>query len=146
MDLSSLLNQSWFLVKALDKTSEAFSKQLLSTMIAINMILIFNFYRFLAFFIGNYEYTSSMMIFITSYAFYKVYIISILLYFTIGSQFVVDQVQNLSRVLRHIAIDDNQKMVFDGKQKIKIKREEKNIIFHPSIFQGKYNQFSLQEI
>ena len=114
-----LLHQSWLLVKALEKISKAFSKQLLATMIGINMILIFNFYRFLAFFIGDYEYSSSMILFITSYAVYKVFIISTLLYFTIGSQFVVDQVQDLSRVLRHIAVDDNQKMTFDGKQKRK---------------------------
>ena len=144
MNLSMLLHQSWLLVKALEKISKAFSKQLLATMIGINMILIFNFYRFLAFFIGDYEYSSSMILFITSYAVYKVFIISTLLYFTFGSQFVVDQVQDLSRVLRHIAVDGNQKMTFDGKQKMK--QMKKDYLSNLEMFQENYNQLSLQEI
>ena len=95
----------------LKMTSQIFSQQLGVILCFCLGALIFIFYRFLAFFIGNYHFSFSLTIFVIGFGGISLFMIYFLLFDIIVSQYVIDEVKYLTVVLESLPVQENQ-MVF----------------------------------
>ena len=102
--LSEDLNECLKLHKSLLGASKTFSPQL-GIGLNLNVInLIFIFYRVLAFFIGDYEHTLSMILIQLGFGSVGLELIAFALYFNMTSQHVIDEVKKLINVLEQLPI------------------------------------------
>ena len=98
----------------LKMTSQLFSQQLgIYSALFLGNLIIF-VYRFLAFFLGNYEFNISLSFVTIGFGAIILLIIYYMMFAILVSQYVVDDVQNLVEVLQHLPIKDNQMACIDN--------------------------------
>ena len=98
----------------LKMTSQLFSQQMgIFTALFLGNLIIF-VYRFLAFFLGNYEFNISLSFVAIGFGAIILLITYYMIFAIFVSQYVVDDVQNLVEVLQRLPIEYNQMACIDN--------------------------------
>ena len=106
--LKKYFHQCSQLYDALEMTSKTFSNQLGLILSELIAVLILTFYRALANFIGNYEFTFPYIIITIGQILCLIFLIFYLLYFILISQHIIDEIQKLIRALQDLPLYENQ--------------------------------------